>query len=100
MKKIVFTVAILLVAGNANSAEWVSKWFDGPAPANYENVTGGVTRTYVNMPAQGGHVEWTLNTSAPTKTGGSFFPVLLPGQMLLQLLAFRYLMAMLPVALQ
>ncbi len=66
-------ILIFLVAGNANAAEWVSKWFDGPAPAKYENIIGGVTRTYVNMPGQGGHVEWTLNTSAPTKTGGSYF---------------------------
>lgn len=72
MKKIVIVIASMMIASESYSAEWAGKWVDGPAPANYER-TPAYLRTYVNMPENGGHAQWTLGTEPTTKTGGAFF---------------------------
>jgi hypothetical protein len=61
-----------MMSSQIRAAEWVSNWVDGPATATYERI-GDTLRTYVNMPAQGGHAQFTLNTEPPTTTGGSYF---------------------------
>lgn len=74
MFKMTLTISFFFITFNANSAvnNFISNGFvDGPALATYERTATSL-KVYVDLPKQGGHASYTLNSSAPNTNGGSY----------------------------
>lgn len=64
-------ILIFLLFPGVSFAAWTSEWVDGPAPANYQRSNTAL-RTIVDLPKYGGHVVWTLPSSAPATGMGNY----------------------------